>query len=431
MNDTAAVSAAVAEWRGNALLEHYMVVLLCAGLLILLVAWFPLLTRRWPLTLPILCVAIGPFVLQAPMFKGLLISPVNSPVLVEKACELIVIVSLMGAGLKITWGGIRTLYAAPLRLLLIAMPLSILAITWLGMATLGLSLAAALLLGACLAPTDPVLASEVQIQQQSDKPTPIRFALTSEAGLNDALAFPFVHLALVVAAHGLAPDALKSWALESVLIKLSVGALVGLCGGWLLGWLVYTVPQRNRLSRTGDGFVALGATLTIYGAAEISHGYGFLAVFIAGLMLRHASDGHRFNHTLHAFTDETERLLMMALLIVFSAMAANHVILNDVHWSTFIFAGIVAFVVRPLVAMLSLWGLNWPLKQKAAMAFFGIKGLGSVYYLAYAGRNGSFEGIALLWDLVALVVLLSIVVHGVAASLLMPRIERERPPART
>ena len=183
------------------LIDLYIPLLLGAGVLILMVAWVPLLLEKAPLSLPILCVGVGALVFSFDRFAPFALHPIESPFLVEKAAELIVIVSLMGAGLKIdralNWANWRLC----VRLLAIAMPLTILALTFAGQALLGVGVATALLLAASLAPTDPVLASDVQIEEPgSASDDEARFALTSEAGLNDALAFPFVHLAIAVAA---------------------------------------------------------------------------------------------------------------------------------------------------------------------------------------------------------------------------------------
>jgi NhaP-type Na+/H+ or K+/H+ antiporter len=153
------------------------------------------------------------------------------------------------------------------RMLAFAMPLSILGIALVGGWLLGLGVAAALLLGAALAPTDPVLAADVQVgPPRSGEEDEVRFTLTAEAGLNDGLAFPFVNLAVAFVAHGeLAGPWLAHWAVEDVLWKLAAGGGVGWVVGRVLGWLTFRMPNRAGLSRTGEGFVALGITFLAYG----------------------------------------------------------------------------------------------------------------------------------------------------------------------
>jgi NhaP-type Na+/H+ or K+/H+ antiporter len=407
--------------------ELYVPVLLGTGLLILLVAWLPLVLKRLPLSLPIICVGIGAGLGSMATFAPLVPHPLETPMLVEKLAELIVIVSLMGAGLKIDRAFGWRSWGLTWRLLGIAMPLCILAFAFLGHVILGLGLATALLLAAVLAPTDPVLASDVQIEEpESDQDDEVRFALTSEAGLNDSLAFPFVHLAIVIAGAGLSLETLGTWALDAVLVRLAVGAVVGWAGGRLLGWIIYRLPGTTKLSRTGDGFVALGATLVIYTATELLHGYGFLAVFIAGLMLRRSSDGHDFNRKLHDFADETERLLMMALLIVFGGMLTAGGLFALIGWPELAFALVAIFLVRPLSGWIALAGTKRSKGERLVIAFFGIRGLGSVYYLAYALNHGAFENPNRLWGAVGLVILISILLHGVTVTPVMAWLDRRR-----
>jgi NhaP-type Na+/H+ or K+/H+ antiporter len=154
------------------------------------------------------------------------------------------------------------------------MPLSILGCALLGWWLLGLGIGAALLLGAVLAPTDPVLAGEVQVGEPDDPDEPedeARFSLTSEAGLNDALAFPFVYAAIAISMVGADPSGwLADWLLVDVAWRLTVGTLVGLAAGWLLSRLFFRSRlERARLADQAEGFVALAATLLAYGFAEL------------------------------------------------------------------------------------------------------------------------------------------------------------------
>ena len=272
-----------------------------------------------------------------------------------------------------------------------------------------------------------MLASDVQLESpRSDQDDETRFALTSEAGLNDSLAFPFVHLAIAVAAGGWGAAVLADWAWDAVALRLAVGVAVGLAGGWLLGTAMYRLPRLGRLSRTGDGFVALGATLAIYAATELVHGYGFLAVFIAGLMLRRAAAEHDFNDRMHDFADESERLLMMALLFVFGGMLSTGGLLAGLGWWEAAFAATALFLVRPIAGWLALAGLGLSRLERGTIAFFGIRGLGSVYYMAYGLNHGSFRPAAGLWSALALVILVSILLHGITVTPVMRRLDRRR-----
>lgn len=416
-------SAAIAP----AIVQLYIPLLLGVGLLILLVAWFPLLFRNAPLSLPIICVGVGATLFSTATFAPYALHPVETPVLVEKAAELIVIVSLMGAGLKIDRAFNWRNWGMCARMLWVAMPLTIVALTMLGHALLGVGIATALLLAAALAPTDPVLAADVQIREPgSDRDDETRFTLTSEAGLNDALAFPFVHLAIAAAAAGWTAANIGAWAIDAVLIRLSVGLAVGLAGGWLLGHIVYRLPADTQLSRTGDGFVALGATLAIYALAEIAHGYGFLAVFVAGLMLRRAARENDFNDRMHDFADETERLLMMVLLVIFGGMLTTGGLFALIGWADVAFALAAIFIVRPLAGWIALAGMPVVPVERAIIAFFGIRGLGSVYYFAYGINHGQFEAPFRLWGALGLVILISILLHGATVTPAMRLLDAKR-----
>ena len=394
--------------------ERYFPILFGLGAMILLVAWLPIVLKKLPLSLPIICVAIGFALFSFAPFSDWAPHPDKSPKLVERATELIVIVSLMGGGLKIDRVVAWKSWNVTWRLLGIAMPLTILLVMLLGHQLLGLGLATALLLAGSLAPTDPVLAGDVQIEHDEDEEeAEAKFALTSEAGLNDALAFPFIHLAIALAAAGsLTGRVFADWVLSDVLWKLSAGLAVGAGLGWLVGLIIYRLPSGTRLSRTGDGFIALGTTLVVYTATEFAHGYGFLAVFVAGLMIRRAAQGHDFNKRLHDFADESERLLMMLLLLLFGGMLAAG-LLDGVGWQEITFAAIMLLVIRPLAGWISLIGVDRPKRELAVIAFFGIRGLGSVYYLSYGFNHATFEYEYNLWGTLGLIIAASILMHGV------------------
>ncbi len=411
---------------GRFLEAHYVEALGLIGLLILLIAWLPLILKRLPLSVPIICVGLGWALFSWTSLAQFSLHPLRSPVITERAAELIVIVSLFGAGLKIdrafTWAnwGITT------RLLAIAMPLTIVAAMGLGVGLLALSLPAALLLAASLAPTDPVLAADIQVERpDSEYDDEARFALTKEAGLNDALAFPFVHLAVAVSVSGWGAAMWSGWALDALLIRLSVGLLVGIAAGKLLGTIIYRLPSHSRLAKSGAGFVAVGATLAVYAGTEMLHGYGFLAVFIAGLMLRRAAPDDGYNHRMHDFADESERLLMLLLLILFGGMLASDNIFTPLTLGHVLFAAAMLLVIRPAAALIGMVGVQRPRLEKGIIAFFGIRGLGSVYYLAYGLNHADFEGAESMWAVLALVILASILLHGILVTPMMRRLDRK------
>jgi len=310
------------------------------------------------------------------------------------------------------------------------MPLTIVALWLLGHALMGLSAAGALLLAAALAPTDPVLASDVQVGPpgggQEDE---VRFSLTSEAGFNDGLAFPFVLLAIVLA-HEASPESLTLWVAVAVVWKIAAGIGIGYLVGRVLGWLTFHLPNRARLSRTGAGFVALGITCLVYGLCEMAHGYGFLGVFVAALALRATEREHEYHRRLHDFAEELERLLMTVLLVLLGGAITGGGLFDGLNWGAGAFAAAAIFVVRPLAGWISLIGVGRPAAEKLAIGFFGIRGIGSVYYLAYGLQRGRFDSPGLLWSTAGLIILVSIVLHGVTVTPAMSRLDRRRRQAR-
>jgi NhaP-type Na+/H+ or K+/H+ antiporter len=298
------------------------------------------------------------------------------------------------------------------------------AVTLLGVYGLGLPLGVALLLGAVLAPTDPVLASDVQVgPPNSGEESEVRFALTSEAGLNDGFAFPFVHLAIAVAAAGgLTREVITDALLVDVLWRIGTGAVVGIVLGRLLGWMTFQAAHAN-FSKTGDGLVALGVTFAAYGVAEAIHGYGFLAVFITALTLRATERDHEFNDAMHDFAEQIERLLMLLLLVLFGGAIADG-LLAPLTWAEAAFGLALLFVIRPVSAWVGFLGSGLPRRDRAIISFLGIRGLGSFYYLAYALNHGEYEGWARLWAITGFIVLCSILLHGVTATPLMRWIDR-------
>ena len=405
-------------------MNWYMVLLGGVGLLILGVAWLPALVHRSPLSLPIACVLLG-FALFSIPGTGPDPSLLEYPHLAERLTELTVIVALMGAGLKLDrplgWRG----WATTWRLLGIAMPLSIVAIALLGSAFLGLTAASALLLGAALAPTDPVLASSVQVGPPQDaEEDEVRFALTSEAGLNDGLAFPFVHLAIAVALHGVG---LGGWTWEwlgvAVLWKIAAGIGVGLLVGQVLGHVIFHYVEGSSILEIGDTLAALGITLLAYALAELVHGYGFLAVFVTALTLRHKERSHHYRARLHEFSEQLERLFMMVLLILFGGALAGG-LLAPLTWGAAAVGLLCLLAVRPLAGLVSLTGSGLRFDEQAAISFFGIRGIGSFYYLAYAYNTEAFGNLDVVFTLVGFVVLGSILLHGITAAPIMGWLDR-------
>lgn len=408
------------------LMDPYIVLISVAGIVVLLTAWLPLVLSRLPLSLPIVCILLGVMFAWFPIVDIAVFNPLENRYVTERLTEFIVIVALMGAGLKLDRPlGFRS-WMVTWRLLGIAMPLTILAVAILGWGFLHLGAATALLLGAVLAPTDPVLASDVQVGPPgSGEEDEVRFALTSEAGLNDGMSFPFVYLAIALAASGTGTvDILSHWFLIDIVWKIGSGVAIGWILGRILGGITFRLPETAQLAQTRDGFVALGITCLCYGVTEMAHGYGFIAVFVAALTLRSAERNHEYHENLHSFAEQIERLLMMALMVGFGAVLANGGFVSALTWPIVGAALAIVFILRPVAGWISLWGGPQSRPHKAIIAFFGIRGLGSFYYLAFATGRADFTDSETVWATLFLVVLISITIHGIAVTPTMAWVDR-------
>ncbi len=414
----------------------YRVVVALAGLAFLLAAWVPAWTARRPLSLPMVLVSVGAAVFALPIMPD--VDPRNHLELTEHLAEFGVLIALLGAGLKIDRPlGLRR-WAPTWRLLGVVMPVTIAGTALLGWVG-GLAPAAALLLGAVLAPTDPVLAADVQVGEPSvgeevtETPSPtewpdedaVRFSLTSEAGLNDGLAFPFVWAAIALATSG-GIGWFGEWMLMDVVGRITIGIAVGWVVGRVLGRVSFSPPGNLvALADAGDGFVALAATGVAYGLAELAHGYGFLAVFVAAIGLRSSERGHDYHRVLHAFAGEVEQV-MTVLLLVLVGGAATTGLLSSLSWSGAAVGVALILVVRPIAGAIGLLGMPVTRRERRAIAFFGIRGVGSIYYLAFALGQADFSNADELWSITLFTILLSIVIHGVTATPIMERLDRRR-----
>jgi NhaP-type Na+/H+ or K+/H+ antiporter len=404
--------------------DPYILGLTAAGLLIALVAWLPLALKKLPLSLPIVCIGLGALLFQfAPI--PLVPSPMRYPGFVERFTEFVVIIALMGAGLKLDRIFSWRRWNITWRLLAPTMLLTIAAITALGVYVLDLPLPLALLLGGALAPTDPVLAADVQVgPPKTGEEDEVRFGLTSEAGLNDGFAFPFVHLAIALAAAATTgkPWATE-WLLHNVLWETIAAVAIGYLVGRIFGWVTFHIPAESKLAQTGDGVIAIAATLITYGVCELAHCYGFLGVFVAALAIRHSHRSHDFQRDMHDFTEQVERIAMMAGLLLFGGALVSG-LLESLGWTEVLVALLILLVVRPVTGLIGLIGFKADTSEKLTLAFFGIRGVGSFYYLAYGLNHMPGSGGERLWSVMGLVVLLSILLHGLTVTPVMRQVDR-------
>ncbi|ABL83259.1 MULTISPECIES: cation:proton antiporter [unclassified Nocardioides] len=410
-----------------------------AGGSLLLAIVLPELLDRWAVSAPMVLVAVGIGIGFTPLPDGMPLDPQANRATIEHVTELAVLVALMGVGLALdrplrprssaSWARWSTTW----RLLGITMPLCIGAVALLAWGA-GVAPAAALLLGAALAPTDPVLASDVQVagpqtgDHEIDESDELRFTLTSEAGLNDGLAFPFVYAAILLATEG----AVSGWALEWVgfylVGKVVIGVVAGIAVGRVLAWVAFRSASRSlRVAERGESLLALAALVSAYGVGEVVGGYGFLSVFVCAMTFRSAERAHDYHAAMHEVAERLERLLTLFVLLVLG-IALSRGLLGGLDWRGVVLGLGLLLVIRPLAGLVALAPFarreRPPLTrgQRWAAAFFGVRGVGSIYYLAYAAGHAAELGTDWLWSTVSFTVVASVLLHGVLASPVLRRV---------
>ena len=413
--------------------------------------------KRLPLTTSLLYLLVG--VALGPWGFGMIrLDPVRSSALLERLTEFAVIVSLFTAGLKLRTPLADGRWRLPVRLASMSMLVTVALITAAGVLLLGLPLGAAVLLGAVLAPTDPVLASDVQVTHPHDRDR-LRFGLTGEAGLNDGTAFPFVMLGLgLMGLRDLGSGGWR-WFAVDVLWAVVAGLGVGAVAGMLLGRLVVHLRRTHKEAVGLDEFLSLGLLALSYGLAVLLHAYGFLAAFAAGVALRsveaRASGGGDqpppdvggaasagaaeevatapetapayMAQAVLGFNEQLERVCEVAVVVLIGGMLTAQYVPGEALW----FVPLLLLVVRPLAVVLGLWRSRVTGTQRTLICWFGIRGVGSLYYLTYAIQHGvGGEAAQRLTALTLTTVAASIALHGVSVTPLMDlygkRSERRR-----
>lgn len=402
--------------------SSHLLVFAGLGIAIMIVAWLPLWLERLPLSLPMLAVGIGYVVFLLTLNAA---SPLVHPELVELTIEIALIVAVMGAGLSIDRRFAWRLWGSSWRLLAIVMPLSVLALAALGYGLLGLPLGMAVLLAGILAPTDPVLAASVQVGPPgTGEEGETRFALTSEAGLNDGMALPFVTLGLVMISHDTRPAGwFGEWLLVDVAWKIAAAAAIGFLLGWLTIRLNALLPKRFQLSSSNEGLVSVGLAFLVYSAAEEARSYGFIAIFTAAVTLRNFGRSVEYARRMNESARSIERVLAFLVLALLGGAVAGGV-LAPIGWAEVLFALGVLIVVRPAATLIGFIGSPQPWPVRLAAGYFGIRGLGSLYYMTYAENSTRLDRSADLWGVVSLTVLFSIVLYGVTADPIMGWLDR-------
>ncbi|MDY6786009.1 MAG: sodium:proton antiporter [Cyanobacteriota bacterium] len=397
-------------------MDAYILQLLTIGLLLLSVTLGSGWISRLPLSYSLIYLIAG-LILGSYGLGIIELEP--SAQLLERISEFVVIVSVFNCGIKMNRPLNPRAWNITVRLIGFLMPISIFAIAALCHWGLGWDWGAAMLLGAILAPTDPVLASEVQLGHVEDKDD-LRFGLTSEGGLNDSLAFPFVYFGIYWLEKGNVDDWFKQWVAVDLLWAIAAGIVMGVLVARGVVWLERR-PQRKQLAdELMENFVALSLILLSYSLTEVVNGYGFLAVFVTGYTVQsryyHEQDKRQAQLE---FTEQIEKLLEIGIIVLLGSLL---LLAPIVQYSpqALIIALSVFFIIRPAGTWLSTLGSDLPSRTRLLLGWFGIRGVGSIYYLTYALGKGVEGEIAeqLVWTTL-ITVILSIVIHGISATPLM------------
>jgi NhaP-type Na+/H+ or K+/H+ antiporter len=418
------------------------------GGLLLVMGLTTSLLRRSPITSAIVYLGVG--LLVGPTVLHLFhFNPLKESALLEVLTEAAVLISLFTAGVKMPVPFRFARWRAPVLLATASMAITVALVAAFAHWALGLPIGAAVLLGAIVAPTDPVLATEVQVRHPGDRDE-LRFTLTSEAGMNDGSAFPFVVLGLgLMGLHDLGEFGWR-WVFVDVLWATLGGIAVGVVAGAMLARVVGRLrraPQRHVLM---DDFLGLGLIGLVYGLSSMLHTWGFLAVFFAAVALRQtelaevAAEGPAPSGRALAegeaagasaaevaiegtkapmvsagslvFKEHLERLSEVVLVL----LVGGALYVDSWNWPAVAVALFLFFVARPVSALLALQPARTPLRTRGMIGWFGVRGIGSLYYLMYAINHGLPEPLALqLTQMTLIVVTLSIVMHGISVKPLM------------
>jgi sodium/hydrogen antiporter len=403
------------------MVDIYILNLMGIGILLLFVTLGSGWISRLPLSYALIYLVVGVF-LGPYGVKLIEIRPEAE--FLERLAEFVVLISLFSCGLKMKRPLKIQAWSSPIRLIGILMPISIFSVAAIAYGLLQVDLGHAILLGAILAPTDPVLASEVQLSDPSDRDE-LRFGLTSEGGLNDALAFPFVYFGL----HWIKDKDWQNWWWQWLSVDLIWAIAIGIVMGIAVTKIIVIIDKRIQKIRPSDSlmedFVALGIILLTYSLTEQVNGYGFLAVFVAGMVAQRSYHNPAKKSSQLEFTETIEKLLEVGTILLLGSLLRIEPILRFLPQSLLV-AGALIFLIRPIGAWISTLGANYHLGQRLLFGWFGIRGIGSIYYLCYAfgeGLKGAI-GEQIAWITLSTIIL-SVVLHGISSTPIMKWYEKQ------
>lgn len=408
---------------------------LLIGGLLLAVGLSADLVRRLPITSAIIYLAVG-VVVGPTALNAFHFNPLTQSALLEVLTEIAVLLSLFTAGTKMPIPVRLRRWRTPILLAFVAMAMSVGLMAVFSHFALGLGWGAAILLGAILAPTDPVLATDIQSRHPGDRDR-LRFTLTCEAGMNDGSAFPFVMLGMgLMGLHDLG-DGGMNWLLIDVGWATVGGIGLGIAAGAGLGRFVHYLRQTHRLNHMFDEFIGLGLIGVVYGIGLYMGVWGFLAVFVAAVTLRETEcrltgdtgataitpPVSRVTDGSLAFKEQLERLSELVLVfLVGGTLFLNSWSIPAVATAAFLF-----LVARPVSVLLTSMFTRMPWRKRIMAGWFGVRGIGSLYYLMYAIQHGVAEETAVdLIHYTLIVITLSIIVHGLTVKPMLARLTRPR-----
>ncbi|OCQ88821.1 sodium:proton exchanger [Nostoc sp. MBR 210] len=407
--------------------DIYIIDLFLIGLVLLVVTLASGWITRLPLSFALIYLLVGIFL--GPYGLGLIQlrrDDVFNAELLERLTEFVVIISVFSCGLKIIRPINLRVWGITSRLIGILMPISILSLAAVGKLFLGMNWGEAILLGAILAPTDPVLASEVQLTDTNDRDE-LRFGLTSEGGLNDALAFPFVYFGIYALKDHNWNNWFKQWIVIDIFWAIAAGIFMGILVPKIIVWFDQHIQKRRSADKLMEDFVGISIILLTYSLTEFVNGYGFLAVFVAGLVVQRSYNNPEKPLAQLEFIEQLEKLLEVGTILLLGSILLLKPMV-DYAWQSLVVIIFLFLLIRPLGAWISTISKH-PLSShryhlhpgtRWLFGWFGIRGVGSLYYLAYAFGNGlkgeAAEQIA--WITYTTIVA-SVIVHGISATPLM------------
>ena len=406
------------------MVDIYILDLLAIGILLLTVTlgsgWISRLPLSYALIYLIVGIGLGPYGIN-------LIQLRPEAIFLERLTEFVVIVSLFSCGLKMNRPLQLWAWNSTARLIGFLMPISIFAVAAVAHWFVKLDWGPAILLGAILAPTDPVLASEVQLANIDDRDE-LRFGLTSEGGLNDALAFPFVYFGIYALKDNNWPNWFSQWAAIDLLWAVSAGIVMGILVAKAVTWIDRQLQRYRPADELMEDFIALSTILLTYSLTEVVNGYGFLAVFVAGIVVQRSyRDPEKPLSQLH-FTERIEKLMEVGTILILGSLLRLEALVAHGSYALLI-AGLLIFFIRPVGTWISTIGSRLHPASRLLCGWFGIRGVGSIYYLTYAfghGLKGEI-GEKIAWITFTTIVI-SVIVHGISATPLMNWYDRRIKP---